>query len=168
MVDWIVSRHGGQSYTFEQGGVHFIALHSKYDESLNNPAQPLTKEALRFLEAALGKVPQDAPVIVATHLCYDAITNRDALCDATGDANVIAILGGHYHKAKIDKHRGRTFVQLPSPAPGSPDEISVVQISSDRLRILVYDYEQGKWTDDPRKRLDMKIRGPIASPQVSR
>ena len=162
MVNWIVSRHGARSYTFEHNGVHFIALHSQYDESLNNPAQPLTEEALDFLRSTLARLAVDEPVIGAMQLCYDAITNRDALSDALGDANVIAILGGHYHKAKIDNYQGRTFVQLPSPAPGSPSEIAVVQVTSDRLLVIAYDYKRSQWTDDPKKRLDMRIRGPKA------
>ena len=91
------------------------------------------------------------------------MTNLDALCDAIVDTNVIAILGGHYHKAKIDKHRGMTFIQLPSPAPGSPDEIVVVRIASDRLLVVTRDYSAGKWVEDPKKRLDMKISGPTLS-----
>jgi hypothetical protein len=87
------------------------------------------------------------------------MTNRDALIDAIGDANVIAILGGHYHKAKVDQYRGRNFVQLPSPAPGSPSEFTVVRITSDRIVAIPYDYEQKKWIDDPRKVLDAAIRG---------
>ncbi len=157
MRKWIVSRHGSPSYTFHQGGVQFIALFSKYDEGLNNPAQPLTEDALNFLRSSLAKLPKGTPVIVATHLCFDAITNRDALCQVIGDANVIAILGGHYHKAKVDEYGGYHFVQLPSPVRGSPDEFTVLRITSNRLIAIPYNYRQKKWNDDPKKRLDAKI-----------
>jgi hypothetical protein len=157
MRKWIVSRHGSPSYTFHQGGVQFIALFSKYDENLNNPAQPLTEKALDFLRSSLATLPKGTPVIVATHLCFDAITNRDALCQAVSDANVIAILGGHYHKAKVDQYRGHRFVQLPSPAPGSPDEFTVFRITSSRLIAIPYDYRKKKWNDGPKKRLDARI-----------
>ena len=160
MSKWIVSRHGFESYTFRCGGVQFIALFSKYDESLNNPAQPLTEEALGFLRTGLKELPEGAPVIVATHLCFDAITNRDALCEAFGEANVIAVLGGHYHKAKVDEYRGYHFVQLPSPAAGSPDEFTVLRVTSNRLLAIPYDYRQRQWNDDPKKWLDIEIRGP--------
>jgi hypothetical protein len=105
----------------------------------------------------LADVTPATPVVVATHLCFDAITNRDALIDVIGDANVIAILGGHYHKAKVDCYRGRNFVQQPSPAPGSPNEFTVVRISSNRIVAMPYDYERKKWVDDPRKVLDIPI-----------
>jgi len=158
MRKWLVSRHGAPSYTFCRGGIQFIALFSKYDENLANPAQPLAEEALEFLRRRLAGLPEETPVIVATHLCFDAITNRDSLCQAIGDANVIAILGGHYHKAKVDKYRGYNFIQLPSPAAGSPSEFTVVRITSDRLVAIPYDYRKSQWSDDPKKRLDARIR----------
>jgi hypothetical protein len=167
MKNWLLARHGSLSYTFDASGIHFIALFAKYDENLNNPAQPLAKESLEYVRKALERIGQEAPVIIAAHLCYDAMTNRDELIDAIGDANVIAILGGHYHKAKIDQYRGRVFLQLPSPAPGSPSEFTVVRIHSDRMVAIPYDYAQGKWCDDPRKILNVAIRGPspIRSPR---
>lgn len=97
-------------------------------------------------------------MIVAGHLCFDAITDRDSLCQAFADANVIAILGGHYHKAKVDRYQGYNFVQLPSPAPDSPSEFTVVRITSNRLVAIPYDYQNNQWSDDPKKRLDAAIR----------
>jgi hypothetical protein len=163
MKKWILSRHPALSYTFNHGGVHFIVVFSKYDETLNSPAQPLTADALDFVRTSLKKLPRSAPVIVATHLCYDAVTNRDALIETLDDANVLAILGGHYHKAKVDRYRGQTFVQLPSPAPGSPSEFTVFRITGDRIVAIPYDYEEQKWTEETRKLLDVSIRGPCQS-----
>lgn len=160
MKQWLISRHGALSYTFQNQGVHFICLFSDYDESLNSPSQLLTKESLRWLSSRLADVTEGTPVIVATHLCFDALMNRDALITASGDAHVIAILGGHYHKAKVDRYQGRSFVQLPSPAPGSPSEFTVVQITSDRIIAIPYNYQQAKWSDDPGKRLEAAIRRP--------
>jgi predicted phosphodiesterase len=158
--DWLIKRHGALSYTFDKKGVHFIAPCSKYDESLNNPAQPISQEALEYLRRDLAKVPKGTPVVVATHLCFDAITNRDEFIDAFGDANVVLVLGGHYHKAAVNKYRGVNFVQLPSPAPGSPSEITVIRIDSERLVAVPFDYEKGQWCTDPKKILDAPIKGP--------
>ncbi|MFO7901592.1 MAG: metallophosphoesterase family protein [Planctomycetota bacterium] len=160
MKKWLISRHGALRYTFEHAGVHFLAMFSKYDESLDNPAQPLTQESLNWLRAKLANLDAGTPVIVATHLCFDALTNRDALVDAIGDANVIAILGGHYHKAKVDHYGGQHFVQLPSPAPGSPPEFTVVRITSERIVGVPYNYEQDKWAEEKHKRLNTSIRWP--------
>lgn len=156
---WLIERHGGLSYRFDAGGVAFLAVFSKYDESLNNPAQPLAAEALTYIRQELSKLPRNQPVIVAMHLCFDAITNRDALIDAFGDANVIAVLGGHYHKAKIDRYRDVHFLQLPSPAPGVPREVMVVRISHGRLVAATYDYARRAWSNERQKSLDTSIRG---------
>ena len=155
---WIVARHGGLSYTFDQGGVHFVALFSKYDESLNSPAQPVSKEALQFLRSDLKRLPKGTPVVAAMHLCFDSITNRDELVEAFGTANVILVLGGHYHKSKVDRFRGIAFVQLPSPAPNGLKQITVVRINADRLAAILYDYGEKKWVVRPGQVLDAPLR----------
>ncbi|MDP2896170.1 MAG: metallophosphoesterase [bacterium] len=159
MKKWILARHESLTYTFDKGGVHFIALFSGYDESLNNPAQPITKEALDFIRKDLADVPKRKPVVVAMHLCFEALTNRDELVEAFGDANVILVLGGHYHKATVNRYRGINFVQLPSPAPNSPNEFTVIRITPDRLVAIPYDYEKKEWDTDPKKTLDVEISG---------
>jgi predicted phosphodiesterase len=168
MHNWLINRHGSLSYTFDKKGVHFIALYSQYDESLNNPAQPISQDAIEYLRRNLAKVPAGTPVVVVTHLCFEAITNRDEFIDAFGDANVILVLGGHYHKATVNKYRDVNFVQLPSPAPDSPGEVTVIRIEADRLIVIPFDYQKGQWCADPKKILDAKIKGPREKGQPSR
>ena len=160
MHDWLKKRHGSLSYTFEKKGVHFVALYSKYDESLNNPAQPISDDALAYLRKILSKIPKGAPIVIATHLCFESITNRDDFVDAFGGANVILVLGGHYHKASVNRYRDINFLQLPSPAPGSPSELTVIRIDSDRLVAVPFDYEKKQWCTDTKKILDARIKGP--------
>lgn len=74
VLNWLVQRHGALRYTFDKAGVTFIALFSEYDETLNNPAQPISKPALDYLRKTLAKIPKDKPVVVATHLCFDALS----------------------------------------------------------------------------------------------
>jgi len=162
--NWLIKRHGSLSYTFRRKGVYFIALYSEYDESLSSPAQPISKDALEFLRTSLSEVPENAPIVMATHLCFESITNRDELINTFGDANVILVLGGHYHKASVNRYRGINFVQLPSPAPGSPSEFTVVRIESERLLAIPFDYEKGKWSDDSKRILDARIKGPGKMP----
>ncbi|MHB8901796.1 MAG: hypothetical protein ACYC6Y_23830, partial [Thermoguttaceae bacterium] len=71
---------------------------------------------------------------------------------------VLAILGGHYHKAKVDRYRKQNFIQLPSPAPGSSPEFMVIRITPGRLVALPYDYQQHKWVDTRGKHLDIAVR----------
>lgn len=158
--DWLKKRHGSLSYTFEKKGVYFIALYSKYDETLNNPSQPISDDVLAYLRKILSKVSKGTPVVVATHLCFESIMNKDDFVDAFGKANVILVLGGHYHKASVNKYRGINFVQLPSPTPGSPSEVTVLRIESERLVAISFDYEKGQWCAEPKKILDTKIKGP--------
>jgi hypothetical protein len=155
---WIIARHGSLSYTFDRAGIHFVALFSKYDESLNSPTQPVSRDALGFLREDLANQAKTRPVVVALHLCFDAITNRDELVDAFGDANVILVLGGHYHKAKVDRFRGVNFVQLPSPAPNGQREIMVIRIGAERLIAIPYNYEKQEWSDSAGKTLDAPIK----------
>jgi len=160
VTNWLIERHKALRYTFEKGGILFVALFSEYDESLNSPAQPISKAALDFLRKTLVKTPKGKPVIVATHLCFDAITNRDEFVDAFGEANVILVLGGHYHKAVVSGHRGIPFLQPPSPAPNSAGEFTVIRITSDRLVAIPFNYRDNAWTNDKRKILDTTIKGP--------
>ncbi len=169
MKEWFKRRYGDLSYTFDRGGVHFVCPFSAYDESLGNPAQDITAEALDFIRKNLHRhyspallpdkwalVPKSTPTVVATHLCFDAMTNRDAFVDALTGANVIMALGGHYHKAKATPYRGISFVQLPSVNSAWP-EVTVIRVTSNRLTAIPYDYSKGQWTDSPGKILDVKI-----------
>ncbi len=156
MKKWAIARHGGLSYTFDAGGVHFVMLWSAFDAS-KEPAQPLTTESLDYLRKELAKAPKDAPIIIATHLCHDAIVNKDALIDAIGTAKVILILGGHYHFASVQEYRGFRFVQLPSPK-SEWTEFTVLRITPDRLIALPYDFVKRAWATEPRKILDIPVK----------
>ena len=157
MKAWLRGRHGDLTYTFEQHGVRFIALYSPYDESLNNPAQPLKREALNELAKLLSAAPRDQPTIVATHLCLDAITNKDELIEVLAPFRILMILSGHYHKTRVDVYRDRTFVQLPSPAPNGQREIAVFKITADRMWMRAYSYAKNNWVDEPGKILDAPL-----------
>ena len=169
MKEWFKRRYGDLCYTFDQGGIHFVCPFSAYDESLGNPAQDITTEALDFIRKNLHRhyspdlvpeklvsVPKRTPIVVATHLCFDAMTNRDAFVDALAGANVIMVLGGHYHKAQVKPYRGINFVQLPS-VNSTWTEVTVIRITSDRLVAIPYDYSKNQWIDNPGKILDVKI-----------
>ena len=158
MINWLKKKHGGLSYTFEKGGVVFIGLWSKFDPK-GKPAQPLTKEALAYLEEQLAKLPREKPAVIFTHLCHDAMTNRDELVEAIGKSNVIMVLGGHYHYSSVNQYRGLTFVQLPSPK-SKFTELTVIRITKDRLIAMPYDFNKKTWVTGSRKVLDKKIKGP--------
>jgi len=158
MINWLKKKHGDLSYTFEKRGVVFIGLWSKFDPK-GTPAQPLTKEALTYLKDQLGRLPKEKPAVVFTHLCHDAMTNRDELVETIGKSNVIMVLGGHYHYSSVNQYRGLTFVQLPSPK-SKFTEFTVFQVTQNRLIAMPYDFTKKTWVTDPRKVLEKKIKGP--------
>jgi len=155
MINWLKKKHGSLSYTFEKGGVVFIGLWSKFDPK-GKPAQPLTQEALTYLKEQLAKLSKEKPVVIFTHLCHDAITNRDELVNTIGKSNVIMILGGHYHYSSVNKYRGINFVQLPSPK-SKVTEFTVIRIEKDRLIAIPYDFTKKAWVSESQKVLDAKI-----------
>ncbi len=156
MINWLKKKHGSLSYTFEKGGVVFIGLWSKFDPK-GKPAQPLTKEALTYLKEQLAKLPKEKPTIIFTHLCHDAMTNRDELVNTIGKSNVIMVLGGHYHYSSVNQYRGVTFVQLPSPK-SKFTEFTVIRITKDRLIAIPYDFTKKAWVSESKKVLDTKIK----------
>jgi len=155
MINWLKKKHGSLSYTFEKGGVVFIGLWSKFDPK-GKPAQPLTQEALTYLKEQLAKLSKEKPVVIFTHLCHDAMTNRDELVNTIGKSNVIMILGGHYHYSSVNKYRGINFVQLPSPK-SKVTEFTVIRIAKDRLIAIPYDFTKKAWVSESQKVLDVKI-----------
>ena len=155
MINWLKKKHGSLSYTFEKGGVVFIGLWSKFDPK-GKPAQPLTQEALTYLKEQLAKLSKEKPVVIFTHLCHDAMTNRDELVNTIGTSNVIMILGGHYHYSSVNKYRGINFVQLPSPK-SKVTEFTVIRIAKDRLIAIPYDFTKKAWVSESKKVLDSKI-----------
>jgi hypothetical protein len=155
MLNWCKLRHGSLSYVFQEGGVRFIALWSKFDPK-GKPFQAITEEALGYLKTELAKAPVGQPIVLFTHLCYDAMTNRDELIKVIGDANVVLILGGHYHKATFHRYKGRNWVQLPSPKSDF-NHFTVLRITDDRLLALPYDFVKKEWVSNPGQALDLRI-----------
>lgn len=156
MMDWAVKRHGALSYAFDEGGIRFVMVWSAFDAK-KEPAQPISAEALDFIRKELARLSKGAPAIVVTHLCFEAITNRDAVVDALAGANVLAVLGGHYHFASVNAYRGIPFVQLPSPK-SDKTEFTVIRISPNRLVAIPYDFKKKEWVAEPRKLLDVPIK----------
>jgi peroxiredoxin len=158
--DWLKSRYGALSYSFDAGGVHFVMLSFQYDDKLGTPNQPVPKATLDFLRADLEQQPKDKPIVVGIHLSFEAITNHDEFIGAFGDWNVILVLGGHFHRPTVNLYHGVNFVQLPSPEPHSPVAVTAIRIGSDRLIAVPFDYRSGQWVKDKNKILDVPIHGP--------
>lgn len=159
MLAVLREKHGGLDYGIDAGGVHFTCLYTPLAPGATTPEGPIFDETLAFLREDLSQLADDQPVVVVMHQCADSLTNKDALLTALGGANVLAVLGGHYHKAVKMEVGGIPFYQLPSPKSDQP-AVTVVRVTSDRLSICTRGVREGEWLDS--LTLDVPIRGPRA------
>lgn len=159
--DWLRRRHGDLRYTFESGGVRFVMLGLAY-QPLPDEAWAVGEEALAWLRGEIQRIGPDVPVVVGTHLCLAAMSDRDAFVDALAGANVLCVVGGHHHRARVQTYRDIPFVQVASPRPDSPSPVTVFRITAERLLAIPYDYEADAWLTDATQSLDVRIRGPKA------
>ena len=94
-------RHGGESYSFDHAGCHFICLSSA---SPQEPLPTLDAKTRTWLQADLKKLTQPTPVFVALHHPPDSEefanpAEVDTLVDLLRDYNVVLLLFGHGHSA---------------------------------------------------------------------
>lgn len=155
MINWFVTRYnppdyaakGELSYSFDYDGVHFSMLDSFFDDAKEeNPwEQPITQQAIDWLKADLSDVNATTPVIIVTHLCHDAITNKNEFVSAFKDKNVVLVLGGHYETPTLQEYAGYTFVQMPGPRNEDYQAVSAFHITNDRVTAAVWDVDTGVW-----------------------
>ena len=157
MERWIRGRHGGTSYSFDAGGVHFLAAHAPYRPE----RQVFAAESLAFIRRDLAAA-NGRPTIVASHYCLKAIANPDDVLEAFGDANVLMMMGGHHHGASHSAYKGRQFLQVPSPRYNHMS--TVVRITDERLTAVPYDFVKSQWVESAM--LDVPI--PRKSPPTTR
>ena len=121
---------GATHYTFDHGGVHFVAL-----DNVSDPGARIGEEQLAWLKADLDKLDKAAPIVVLTHRpLFDLVPKWDW---ATRDgAQAMALLMpyrnvtvfyGHIHQehhhmtGHIAHHSAKSLV-FPLPAPGSQEK----------------------------------------------
>lgn len=148
LLDFLREKHGGLDYEFGAGGVHFVCLFTTLERGATFPEGPVFEPTLAWLREHLDKVPAGQPVIVVMHHCADSLTNKDAVLEALSGHNVLAVLGGHYHKAALQVLGGIPFYELPSPKSDRP-AVTVVRVTSDRLTLCTWDRTDSKWLDKP-------------------
>jgi hypothetical protein len=118
---------GDLHYTFDHGGIHFVAL-----DNVSDPEAALGAAQLAWLRADLAATPPATPVVVFAHR---PLFELDAGWDWTtkDGAEAITLLGarenvtvfyGHIHQehhrttGRIAHHAARSLI-FPLPAPGS-------------------------------------------------
>jgi predicted phosphodiesterase len=133
MLDFLREKHGGLNYAFDRGGA-------------TTPEGPVPEEAMTFLKDDLAKLTEDQPTIVVMHHCSDSLTNKAEVLAALKGRNVLAVLGGHYHKAVHEELGGIAFYQLPSPKSDDPG-VTVVRVTPERLTICTRSVKSSAWMD---------------------
>ena len=101
MLDVMRAKYGGENYSFDQAGCHFICLNSATPQE---PVPTLDGKTRAFLRQDLAKTPHDTPVFVAMHHPpyggeFANPAEHDTLIDLLRDWNVVLVLYGHGHTA---------------------------------------------------------------------
>jgi 3',5'-cyclic AMP phosphodiesterase CpdA len=123
---------GDRHYSFDRGGVHFIAL-----DNVSAPNLSLGDDQLAWLESDLAKIAPAAPIVVFAHRplfdLYPAWDWRtmdgDRALELLGRRSHVTVFFGHIHQelhrtipttngGSIAHHSARSLV-FPLPAPGS-------------------------------------------------
>lgn len=161
MPDFWRQRHGGQNYSFESNGCHFIALNSA---SLQDPHPSFGEEVLNFLKNDLKKVRPSTPVFVYFHHPlnsgeFASAYDTDRILDALRRHNVVALLVGHGHSAVtlefagIDSVMGGSTFLARNQKPGQ-DGFGVCYVQGDKL---LYAYHSFNGEGATKKMLEKTI-----------
>ncbi|MBI3560127.1 MAG: metallophosphoesterase [Gammaproteobacteria bacterium] len=118
---------GQTHYTFDNKGIHFIAL-----DNVSDPKAQLGTEQLKWLAADLQQLKPDAPIVVLTHRpLFELYPQWDwATRDGAEALSLLAafkhvsVFYGHIHQqhhhqtGHIQHHAAKSLI-FPLPAPGS-------------------------------------------------
>lgn len=153
---FIVQRQGGLIYRFKIGGVQFInlglypSLTKQQTDKDNEETLTTSEPSLDFLKKVLAKMDKKQPIVLIHHYpIHEGYSDwwskkeKDAYYDAIKDYNVVAILVGHAHEARLFKFRdkcpvvqcatGHAFTELVfDPADPNKVDITFVQETGER------------------------------------
>jgi 3',5'-cyclic AMP phosphodiesterase CpdA len=121
---------GAMNYTFDHGGIHFIAL-----DNVSDPGAKIGEEQLQWLKADLAKQDRNAPIIVLTHRpLFDLAPKWDwATRDGAQAIDLlmpyknVTVFYGHIHQehhqmtGHIAHHSAKSLI-FPLPVAGSQDK----------------------------------------------
>jgi len=118
---------GPTHYSFDRGGVHFIAL-----DNVSDPAARVGDAQLEWLASDLAALDKDAPVVVLTHRPLFDLAPQWDWATRDGDQVVallmphanVTVFYGHIHQENHHRtghiaHHAATSLIFPLPAPGS-------------------------------------------------
>jgi outer membrane protein assembly factor BamB len=100
--------HGADYWSFDHSGCHFIGLDTAIPQ---DPRAAITPEALAWMAEDLKKVNPETPVFLVIHHTlndsyYGSPYGVDRFMDLLRPYNLIAVLAGHGHHAKLQRLDG--------------------------------------------------------------
>ena len=96
--------YGGDSYSFDMNGVHFISLSGEYDAQ---EVGTIPAPQMRFLERDIDRPGTDTPIILFTHSRLDRVMNGDAVLRLLKRKRTILVVSGHLHRPDVATCFGR-------------------------------------------------------------
>ncbi|MGE3180668.1 MAG: PQQ-binding-like beta-propeller repeat protein [Phycisphaerae bacterium] len=125
---------GGENYSWDQHGCHFIALSSA---SPQEPLPSFDAKTRAWLKDDLSRVAKETPIFIAFHHPMDDTTlapaEYDTMIDLLRDHNVALLLYGHGHSVRRKDHDGIEGVMGGSTFGGNTG-FGVVSLKNGRLR----------------------------------
>ncbi len=163
-------RHGGENYSFDRFGCHFVGLSSA------SPAEPLPgfdAKTRAWLQNDLARMPQGTPVFIFFHHQPDinefAPAEKDTFIDLLRNYNVVLMLYGHGHAVNHKNIDGIDGVMGGSTF-GPNSGYSIVSVQDGVLRVA-YRYLNDEKDDSPDargRRMRKLLEKPIARQRIRR
>ena len=137
---------GNGWYSFDDHGVHFVALINVFDFKPGKEAS-LGADQLKWLEDDLKAINASTPVVVFTHIPLWSVYTPWGWGTEDGDKAIallkkfgsVTVLNGHIHQViqkvegNISFHTARATA-YPQPAPGAADSPGPLTVPGDKLR----------------------------------
>lgn len=104
--------HGGNFYSFKEGGITFFGLNTA---TLQDPRPSFSKELLVWLEKEIAKLPENSPVVAFCHHPFyssEFASDHDALraLQILQRGRLLCVCTGHGHNTEVKKYAGTTFI----------------------------------------------------------
>ncbi len=149
MYQVLRKKYGGDCYSFDQSGCHFVAISSAAPQE---PVPCIDAKTRAWLQADLARQPAQTPVFIALHhpLYSEEFANpaeQETLIDLLRDYNVVLLLYGHGHSADTRDNGGIPGVMGGSTF-GKNSGYGLLSVQEGRVR-YAYHYLHDPATKDP-------------------
>ncbi len=154
-------RHGGDHYSFEEGGCHFACINSA---SPQEPVPSFEQRTLTWLRKNLARVPAGRPVFV---FCHHPLSSTEfakpheqlRLLEVLRGHNVAAVLMGHGHSPRSERW-GTLDSVMGGSTFGPNTGYSIIDVREGTLRV-VYRFK------DARTPMKVLLEKPIAGRETA-